>query len=471
MSTHPLKGKRIAVLLETEFIPEELDYYETRFAELGAEVHFMARLWNNPAVTFVSDVDDIAKRVRYREVTHDLMKADVRDYDVVLVAANYPSLRLRYFDTPNGAEHKKALLVRTAPAVEFFARAMLSPTIVKGALCHGLLLLSPRPDLLRGRRVICHEVVMADVVNCGAVVVHSDTGVVVDGVLVTGRSADDVEQYVDAITRLVGTLGSGMSSPSHEEAARTARDGQQRVLIVLSSFGFWGEELLKPMQKLEEAGIGFDFATPYGHPPKAVSVSLDPDYVDPPLGRTITTQETAEAVRALIDSGVLGNVKSVEDCVLDDYDGVLLVGGSGPVMDMNNCRALHELLRQFDAARKPIAAECYAVGALIYTRKRASDDPQEHSILWGRKVTGHPLAHDYTTGYGYENVQSEYSFIGPALPLQYALQDAVGPEGEFIGNLDRLTSVVTDEHIITSRSVASSEECGERLVALLKQRR
>ena len=397
------------------------------------------------------------------------MDAKVSDYAAVLMAANYTSLRLRYFETPAGAEHRKHLLTDTAPGVEFFVQAMLDPRIVKGALCHGLLILSPRPDLLSGRRVICHEVVMADIVNSGGIVVHSDTGVVVDGDLITGYSAGDVDQYIDTITQQILRLDSGQMLHHYDEAALATRDGKKRVLIVLSSFGFWGEELVAPMEELDAAGIDYEFATPYGHPPKVVTVSMDPTYVDPPLGRTVTDEEMAKKMKEVIDKGMLNKVKKVEDCKVDDYEAILLVGGSGPVMDMNNCRELHELIRQFDEAHKVIAAECYAVGALIYTRKRASFDPKEKSILWGRRVTGHPLAHDYRTEYGYENITSEYSFIGPTLPLQYALQDAVGPDGEFIGNIDKLTSVIVDDHIITSRSVASSRECGRELVKKLTQ--
>ena len=45
MATTILAGKKIAVLVETEFIPEEIEAYQKRFAELGATVHLMSRLW------------------------------------------------------------------------------------------------------------------------------------------------------------------------------------------------------------------------------------------------------------------------------------------------------------------------------------------------------------------------------------------------------------------------------------------
>jgi hypothetical protein len=50
------------------------------------------------------------------------------------------------------------------------------------------------------------------------------------------------------------------------------------------------------------------------------------------------------------------------------------------------------------------------------------------------------------------------------------MRDAVGPQGEFRGNLDKEISVEVDLPFITSRSVAESRECGRQLVKHLKER-
>jgi putative intracellular protease/amidase len=235
----------------------------------------------------------------------------------------------------------------------------------------------------------------------------------------------------------------------------------KKVHIVLSSFGFWGEELVAPMEEFDKAGIAYDFSTPYGHPPEVVPVSMDPDYVDPPLKSKVTSPEMAAKVRKIVESALLKTVKKVNEANVSDYDALLLVGGSGPILDMNNCRALHSLILQFVKANKLVAAECYSIGALAFTR---DPDNNLRSIIWGKKVTGHPIPFDYTTEYGYAEVTSKYPFIGPPIPLEYLLKDAVGPEGEFIANLDKEISVVMDLPFITSRSVAESRECGRAMV-------
>jgi protease I len=89
--------------------------------------------------------------------------------------------------------------LRTAPAVRFFAAAMMNPNIVKGALCHALWLLTPVPELLKGRKVICHTVVLADIYNAGGIYIPDPSHVVVDKDLVTGRSLADVQLYQEKI--------------------------------------------------------------------------------------------------------------------------------------------------------------------------------------------------------------------------------------------------------------------------------
>ena len=469
MSEKPLAGRKIAVLLESQYIAAEVELYQRRFAALGAQVDFMTRLWGRPKLTLVSEVEEPGQTPETMDVKLDLEQAQLGDYAAVIMSANYTSVRLRYF-RPEDTLSIRPDMARTAPAVRLFAEAMLNPRIVKGALCHGLWILTPRSDIMVGRRVICHEVLISDVANAGAVYCPSKNGVVVDGDLVTGRSAADAEVFIDAIAEQIGRLEAGQTLRRHEHERRAARQGKHRVLIVLSSFGFWGEELVAPMEAFDEAGITYEFATPYGHPPAVVDVSMDPDYVDPQLNKKITTQEMARKVRRVIESHVLDRVRSVQDVHVDDYDGLLLVGGSGPVMDMNNCRELHELIWQFARTDKVVAAECYAVGALVFTRKKPFEDAQRRSVLWGRRVTGHPLAHDYTTQYGYSNVQSRHPFIGPAIPLEFLLRDAVGSDGKFIGNIDKETSVIADLPFITSRSVASSRECGDVMVKHLLER-
>jgi protease I len=213
MSDAVLKGKKIVVLVDHKFIPDEIDAYRKDFAASGAEVHFASRLWygdHRPATTvFYSDVDPIdgdpLAPPQSLEVSHEVTQLRLEDYAAVLMSANYTSVRLRYFDLPEQAAHPR-ILAQSPPAVQFYARAMCQPRIVKGALCHGHWIMTPHPELLAGRKVICHTVVMADVLNCEAQITVNAEKVVVDNDLVTGFSKNEVHAYIQAIVQQIQTL-------------------------------------------------------------------------------------------------------------------------------------------------------------------------------------------------------------------------------------------------------------------------
>jgi protease I len=218
----PLAGKRIAVLVENKFITEEIEAYKSAFALLGAKVEFLSRIWYgnykpSEDPIFYSDVDpsdsapwESPHRLSISRET-DISKVKPSDFAAVIMTANYTSVRLRWEDVPQNQDSVDAqTYVQSPPVVRFFADAMGHPNVVKGALCHGLWILTPFPDLLKGRRVTCHTVVMADVLNCGAEVVFDKDGdknqvarVVTDGDLVTGYSKHEVLPFIEAIAKQV----------------------------------------------------------------------------------------------------------------------------------------------------------------------------------------------------------------------------------------------------------------------------
>ena len=77
-------------------------------------------------------------------------------------------------------------------------------------------------------------------------------------------------------------------------------------------------------------------------------------------------------------------------CFLKKYDALLIVGGSGPIVDLANNQRVHDLILSFYRSGKPIAAECYGVTCLAFAR----DIQDRKSIIWGKRVTGHCLEYD-----------------------------------------------------------------------------
>jgi len=196
-----LQGKKIAVLVESEYIPEEINYYKIGFPVLGAKVDFLAHLWGKESLTIVSDVTSREQNLESMVIDKEVAIARVEDYDAVIMAANYCSVRLR--EIPPMGSLGKPEDTQFAPAVKFYAAAMENKKIVKGAMCHALWILTPRPDLLKGRKVICHTVVLADIHNAGATFVPVLSELVVDNDLVTARSAANLKEYFAAIVSTI----------------------------------------------------------------------------------------------------------------------------------------------------------------------------------------------------------------------------------------------------------------------------
>lgn len=204
-----LEGKKVAILVDTEYIHEELMAHECFFNEQGAEIDYLSYLHGAKERTLVSDVTEVGQKVHSMVVDKEFDHCNPNDYAIVLVAANYVGCRLREIMPIGNLGSVEEL--RTPPAVRFFAAAMMNDQIIKGALCHALWLLTPVPELLKGRKVICHTVVLADVHNAGGIFIPDPNKVVTDRDLVTGRSLADVENYQHAILAAYQKIHQGVS--------------------------------------------------------------------------------------------------------------------------------------------------------------------------------------------------------------------------------------------------------------------
>jgi len=258
----------------------------------------------------------------------------------------------------------------------------------------------------------------------------------------------------------------------------------------MSEWGYWGIELVGPLNKLTAAGYTVDFVTPKGKRSPVLPPSVDPKYFDPPLGVCVTTPEDAELVLAFEKTNQLDetlnlsemfperpyfsapdflrqfeayyeNRRIAQEKALATYDAILLVGGSGPIIDIVNNQRVHDLVLGFHAAKQPIAAICYGVAALVFAR----DFNERNAIIAGKHVTGHCIEYDYKDGTGF--MGTDFNMGPPPYVLEYILSDAVGPQGQYHGNFGKRTSVIVDYPFITARSLQCSHEFGDRFVDVL----
>jgi protease I len=165
---------KVGVLLETDFYEKEIHYYEHRFAEAEMELHFLTRLWGNDAITFKGH--DYQEPMECRESFEGMSDAELGSYAAIIVPSGIVADRLRYTED----------ISRIPPASAFLKRAFANTSIIKGIICHGLWLCAPVAEVVRGRRLTCHNNLLGDARAYGCQYVDAD--LVVDGDLVTART-------------------------------------------------------------------------------------------------------------------------------------------------------------------------------------------------------------------------------------------------------------------------------------------
>jgi len=268
----------------------------------------------------------------------------------------------------------------------------------------------------------------------------------------------------------------------------------KKILVGLSEWGYWGEELIGPLDVFDEKGYQAVFMTAKGNKPPALPPSMEPGYLDPPLDKVVTGEYYASKTRQIHESDRLNKPLNLstwfpersyfnnpsfghelekyynqrDECwqQLEQYDALLLPGGSGPMVDMVNNQRLHDVILGFLAQDKLIAAECYCVTCLAFAR----DWTDRKSIIWGKHVTGHAMEYDYKDGTGFMHPSVAGANFGPPFyPLELILRDAVGPDGQYHGGVGRTISTILDYPFLTGRSTQDSRLVGGLMVEVLEK--
>lgn len=264
----------------------------------------------------------------------------------------------------------------------------------------------------------------------------------------------------------------------------------KKILCCVSEWGYWGEELVAPLEVFKEYDIEVDFMTPKGGRAHALPPSMEEGYYDPPLQKIVTDAYYAKATKDFDDSETLDHPMNLMEWFperpyfnnrqfghelvdyhakrdacwkeLEAYDALLLPGGSGPMVDMVNNQRLHDVILGFYRMDKLIVAECYCVTCLAFAR----DYTDRTSIIKGKHVTGHAVEYDYKDGTGFLK-SGDLNFGPPFYPLEYILRDAVGESGTYHGGVGHERQTILDYPFLTGRSTQDSRLIGELVVDVL----
>ena len=186
-----LKGKKIGVLIESDFYEKEIFYYEHRFQEEGIDLHFLTRLWGQSSLSFSGH--EYRAPFECHESFENMTDEVLRTYSAIIVPSGIVADRLRYTEDVHNIP----------PATQFLARAFAEKNLLKGIICHGLWLVSSMSELVRGRSLTVHNNLIGDAKNYGATYVDQD--LVIDEDLITARTGGHCHLLARAILdRMVG---------------------------------------------------------------------------------------------------------------------------------------------------------------------------------------------------------------------------------------------------------------------------
>jgi protease I len=169
-----LRGRKIGILIEGDYYEHEIWYYHYRFAEESIDARFVSKLWGQPSLTFTGH--EYKAPFVCDKSFEDIDDRELDTYAAVIVPSGIVSDRLRWTEDVS----------KLPSATEFLKRAFARPQVIKGIICHGLWLTAPATELVKGRRLTCHNNLHGDAIAYGAVYVDED--VVEDGDLITGRT-------------------------------------------------------------------------------------------------------------------------------------------------------------------------------------------------------------------------------------------------------------------------------------------
>lgn len=181
--------KKIGILFEGDFYENEIFYYKLRFPEEGYDLHFLTRLWGNESIEFYGHEYKVP--MSCNESFEDMSDEELASYDAIIVPAGIVADRLRYTED----------ITKLPPATEFLKRAFANKNILKGIICHGMWLVAPAPELVRGRKAVVHNNLLGDAKNMG--IDYQNEDVVVDGDLVTARTGGHCHLFAKKIIEIL----------------------------------------------------------------------------------------------------------------------------------------------------------------------------------------------------------------------------------------------------------------------------
>lgn len=193
--------------------------------------------------------------------------------------------------------------------------------------------------------------------------------------------------------------------------------------------GLWLEEFAVPYEHFVQEGATVTVASPRGG-----AIPLDPK-TEPSERQRIKWYDALEALNDTIP------LDAIDD---EDFDGVFIPGGHGPIVDLVDHAGLLRLLANVHGDGKLIGAVCHGPAALLNVR-----GPDGHYLIRDTRMTG------------FSNLEERLAGMHGKVP--FLLEDEIKRRGaKFDAALIPMTShVIRDGGLITGQNPASSHRVAE----------
>jgi putative intracellular protease/amidase len=153
-------------------------------------------------------------------------------------------------------------------------------------------------------------------------------------------------------------------------------DRPKRILMVASNLtistqtgwpiGFWWAELTHPYWEFTEHGYRVDLASPDGGEIHGDAWSDPRD----PSGYSAHDLISLGFITSPTHAALVTKTARLQDVRVDDYDGVLFVGGQGPMYSFVDNEIVHQQAAAFYEAGKVTGVICHATCLLLKARLR-----------------------------------------------------------------------------------------------------
>jgi putative intracellular protease/amidase len=252
--------------------------------------------------------------------------------------------------------------------------------------------------------------------------------------------------------------GESLAAADHHMRVDRVSSRPKRVLIVVANpatsttvgwpVGFWGAELTHPYYELTQCGVEVTIASPEGGRVEMDALSDPRDESRWSADDLITMGflNTPELVALLQDTPKLA------DLDLGDYDAIMVAGGQAPMFGFRGNQDVHNALRRFYEAEKPVCVYCHGTAALVDLT--LSDGSY---LVDGKTVTG------------FANVEEDFgdAFVGQKV-MPFRVEDELRRRGaNYVqGGLFKAFAV-RDGRLITGQQQYSARKVTQMLIEAL----